>query len=70
MIRSIMSLPDNSSTNPAQSGPERTNVNDDAVIAHDDPLLSEGLVRILVSMAENPEDAFQSVSLETLAEIG
>jgi hypothetical protein len=35
-----------------------------------DPSLSAGLVRVLVSMAENPEDPFQAISLETLAELG
>ncbi len=34
------------------------------------PTLSEGLVRCIVSMAENPDDTFRAIALETLAELG
>jgi hypothetical protein len=32
--------------------------------------VSHALVRVLISMAENPEDPFQAITLETLTELG
>lgn len=34
------------------------------------PAVSQALVRVLVSMAENSEDPFQAIALETLTELG
>lgn len=34
------------------------------------PALSEGLIRALVGVAENPEDSLRAVCLESLAELG
>lgn len=33
-------------------------------------VVSQGIIRVLVSLAENEEDAFQAIGLECLAELG
>jgi hypothetical protein len=70
LMRIVVLLPVAAPADRAQSNLEGVTENGDESRLYDDPVLSEALVRILVSMAEIPEDPFQSTSLETLAEIG
>jgi hypothetical protein len=70
LIRVVILLPVAARNDRDRLGFEGMTADGSEGVLHHDPVLSEALVRILVSMAENPEDPFQSISLETLAEIG
>lgn len=66
MIRAVILLPASTVDRPARSN----SGSDDDADSAGHFVLSEALVRVLVSMAENSEDPFQAISLEILAEIG
>ena len=68
LIRAIMSLPQPRSDQPGEASGH-------AVVSATRrygkvPAISQALVRVLVSMAENPEDPFQAITMETLTELG
>lgn len=58
------------------SGSIRTGVNGDreegfvAVVMENKVPLTDGIVRAVVSVAENPDDAMRTICMETLLEIG
>lgn len=70
LIRVVILLPVAARNDRDRPGFEVVTADGSEGVLHHDPVLPEALVRILVSMAENSEDPFQSISLETLAEIG
>jgi hypothetical protein len=68
LIRAVISLPKQMSS-PLESAYDQSPSS--AARKHSTTsAISQGLVRILISMAENPEDPFQAITLETLTELG